>query len=276
MGVMENKCKTISLPHCSVDWEKRCTSDPVCTTIQKKVCDDVEKDVCVDHMDKVCTMTSVKVCRKVAIQEEVEDWPTKVEDWPTTKGEEVHVKNAVLDKIEDITDAKIDHIEAKALKVAQKGEVDGPHKVQKRAIWAQKEHFKNAGLDKIEDVIDAKVDHISAKVMAKMAKINSKLGRSRRHTEAHAEKKAAIKAAKAKFKPSPFGHKAHKGKQVAPALKVRFVKNCEDEPRQTCKKLPRKMCHKETVPVCTHEPRESCVEKETCKSWPKKNCEMVP
>merc|ERR1711874_818616 len=54
-----------------------------------------------------------------------------------------------------------------------------------------------------------------------------------------------------------------------------FIKSCEDEPRQTCKKLPRKMCHKETVPVCIHEPKESCVEKETCKSWPKKNCEMV-
>lgn len=251
--VMENKCKTISVPSCSVDWEKRCTTDPICTTVQRKVCSNVEKDVCVDHLDKVCTMTSVKVCRKVAVREEVEDWPTEVEDWPTAKEEvqvtnkakkavlkvakkgkqkrHAHFEHAVLDEIEEITDAKIDQIEAEVLKVAQKGEVHVPHK---RSVLAHAE--KKA---------------------------------------AHAEKKAAIKAAKAKFKASIFGHKAQKAKHASPALKVKFIKSCEDEPRQTCKKLPRKMCHKETVPVCIHEPKESCVEKETCKSWPKKNCEMV-
>ena len=45
------------------------------STVHKKVCNNVEKDVCVDEFDKVCTMTSVKVCRKVAVREEVEDWP---------------------------------------------------------------------------------------------------------------------------------------------------------------------------------------------------------
>jgi len=193
--VMENKCKTISVPSCSVDWEKRCTSDPICTTVQTKVCSDVEKDVCVEHMDKVCTMTSVKVCRKVAVREEVEDWPTtEVEDWPATKGkgEKGHVKNkakkahfksADLDKIEDITDAKIDHIEAKAAKGAQKGakgaqkgEVDDvPHKVHKRSVLGQKEDFKHAVMDKIEDITDAKVDHIEAKVMEKNGKIRVKV-----------------------------------------------------------------------------------------------------
>jgi len=258
--VMENKCKTISVPSCSVDWEKRCTKDPICTTVQKKVCGNVEKDVCVEHLDKVCTTTTVKVCRKVAIQEKIEDWPTTKEDWPTTKAkgeggllaQKANFKNAALDQIEAITDAGIDQLKAKVMA-----------KIVKRDVAALA-NFKNAALDQIEAITDTGIDQLEAKVMAKIVK---------RDVAALAEKKAAIKAAKAKFKASLFGDKAKE--HVAPTLKVKFVKKCEDEPRQTCKKLPRNVCHKETVPVCHHEPKESCVEKETCKSWPKKNCEMV-
>jgi len=267
---LENKCKTISVPSCSVDWEKRCTTHPICTTVERKVCANVEKDVCVDHMDKVCTMTSVKVCRKTAVREEVEDWPkevedwpTEVEDWPTTKGADVKVishkaqkanfKNALLDKIEEHTDAKFDHIKSKIVKrdIAELFEMKG----EEGDVVAD-----------FEDMTDTEVDHIKSKIVKRdLAKLFS----------AKAEKKAAIKAAKAQFKATLFGHKAYKAKPAAPTLKVKWVKSCIDEPRKTCTKLPRKICHKETVPVCTREPEESCVEKESCKSWPTKNCEMV-
>ena len=65
--VFEDKCKTISIPKCTIDWEKRCTSTPDCTTIEAKSCTEVEKDVCVTHMDKTCTMSTLNVCRKVSV-----------------------------------------------------------------------------------------------------------------------------------------------------------------------------------------------------------------
>merc|ERR1712212_566775 len=238
--IMENKCKTISVPSCSIDWEQRCTSDPICTTVQRKQCNNVEKDVCVEHMDKICTMSMVKVCRKTAVRGEVEDVP---ED-----EEEVHVK--------------------------AKGVSHNVHKSK----------FKHGILDKIEEHTDKKVDHIAEKLMGLKTKgdahVASKGHIVKRHTDewqaAKAEKKAAIKAVKAQFKAAVWGHKGKdKGKHVGPSMKLKFVKTCEEEPRKTCKSLPRTVCHKETVPVCTREPEESCVEKETCKSWPKKNCEMV-
>jgi hypothetical protein len=236
--VLENKCKTISVPSCSVDWEQRCTNKPVCSTVHKKVCNNVEKDVCVDEFDKVCTMTSVKVCRKVAVREEVEDWP---EEEPIVhvkgKGEKGHFKNVLLDKIEDKTNKKIDAI-------ASKLEKKGKAKIVKRhiaEIKAAKAEKKNAFLDKIEEKTNQKIMSIASKLEGKFTKGKGK------------------------------GFKAKGG---AP-IKVRYVKSCEDEPRKTCKTLPRQICHKESVPVCTHEPEESCVEKESCTSWPKKNCEMV-
>merc|ERR1712113_711397 len=183
--VLENKCKTISVPSCSVDWEQRCTNKPLCSTVHKKVCNNVEKDVCVDEF--------VKVCRKVAVREEIEDFP-EVE--PV-----VHVKG--------------------------KGE---------------KGHFKNAILDKIEEKTNMKIDSIEAKLAPLQAKLAGKF----------------------------FKGKGVKAKGGVP-IKVKYVKSCEDEPRKTCKTLPRQVCHKESVPICTHEPEESCVEKEICKSWPKKN-----
>merc|ERR1712142_1322020 len=110
----------------------------------------------------------------------------------------------------------------------------------------------------------------------------------KRHTDeyqaAKDKKKAAIKAAKAQFKAAVWGKgnkgkdKGDKGKNKAkagPTLKTKFVKTCDVEPRQTCKIVPRNICHKEVVPVCTKEPVESCYDKEHCKSWPIKNCEMV-
>jgi len=222
--VLENKCKTISVPSCSVDWEQRCTNKPVCSTIHKKVCNNVEKDVCVDEFDKVCTMTKVKVCRKVAVREEVEDWP---EEEPVIhvkgKGEKGHFKNV-------------------ASKLMGKLEKKEKAKIVKRHIAdkkADKVHFINSKLDKIEEKTNMKIESVASKLMGKFTK-----------------------------------GKGVKAKGGAP-IKVKYVKSCEDEPRKTCKTLPRQICHKESVPVCTSEPEESCVEKESCKSWPKKNCEMV-
>merc|ERR1711962_1951873 len=258
--VLENKCKTISVPSCSVDWEQRCTNKPLCSTVHKKVCNNVEKDVCVDEFDKVCTMTSVKVCRKVAVREEVD-----LEDFPEVepvvhvkgKGEKGLFKNAILDKIEEKTNMKIDSIEAKLLKKREKGEKGkivkrhtADKKAQKKAAKAEKKaakaHKINSFLDKIEEKTNKKFDSIASK----LAPLQSKLA--------------------GKF----FKGKGVKAKGGLP-IKVKYVKSCEDEPRKTCKTLPRQICHKESVPVCTHESEESCVEKEICKSWPKKNCEMV-
>merc|ERR1712113_1338689 len=256
--VLENKCKTISVPSCSVDWEQRCHNKPICSTVHKKVCNNVEKDVCVDEFDKVCTMTSVKVCRKVAVREEVD-----LEDFPEVepvvhvkgKGEKGHFKNAILDKIEEKTNMKIDSIEAKLLRKREKGEKGkivkrhtADKKVEKKAAKAEKKaakaHKINSFLDKIEEKTNKKFDSIASK----LAPLQSKLA--------------------GKF----FKGKGVKAKGGLP-IKVKYVKSCEDEPRKTCKTLPRQICHKESVPVCTHEPEESCVEKEICKSWPKKNCE---
>ena len=39
--VFEDKCKTISVPKCTIDWEKRCTSTQDCTTIDAKSCTEV-------------------------------------------------------------------------------------------------------------------------------------------------------------------------------------------------------------------------------------------
>ena len=61
-------------------------------------------------------------------------------------------------------------------------------------------------------------------------------------------------------------------KAAVPAIRVRYEKSCQDEPRKTCTQTPRQECHKEVVPLCKSEPREICVPKEKCKSWPKKNC----
>ena len=60
--------------------------------------------------------------------------------------------------------------------------------------------------------------------------------------------------------------------KAAVPIRVRYVKTCQDEPRKICSKTPRQECHKEVVPLCKFEPRETCVPKEKCKSWPKKNC----
>ena len=64
----------------------------------------------------------------------------------------------------------------------------------------------------------------------------------------------------------------HHVKAAAPTIRVRYVKTCQDEPRKICSQTPRQECHKEVVPLCKFEPRETCVPKEKCKSWPKKNC----
>ena len=61
-------------------------------------------------------------------------------------------------------------------------------------------------------------------------------------------------------------------KAVVPTIRVKYVKTCQDEPRKICSQTPRQECHKEVVPLCKVEPRETCVPKEKCKSWPKKNC----
>jgi len=303
--IMENKCKTISVPSCSIDWEQRCTSDPICTTVQRKQCNNVEKDVCVEHMDKICTMSMVKVCRKTAVRGEVEDGPEDEEEVHVkAKGKgvshNVHnkskFKHGILDKIEEHTDKKVDHIAEKLMglktkgdaHVASKGHIVKRHTDEWQAAGVShnvhKAKFKHGILDKIEEHTDKKVDHIAEKLMGLKTKgdahVASKGHIVKRHTDewqaAKAEKKAAIKAAKAQFKAAVWGHKGKdKGKHVGPSMKLKFVKTCEEEPRKTCKSLPRTVCHKETVPVCTREPEESCVEKETCKSWPKKNCEMV-
>ena len=64
-------------------------------------------------------------------------------------------------------------------------------------------------------------------------------------------------------------------KAAVPTLRVRYQKTCQDEPRQVCTQTPRQECHKEVVPLCKFEPRETCVAKEKCKSWPKKNCGKI-
>jgi len=99
---------------------------------------------------------------------------------------------------------------------------------------------------------------------------------------AKAQFKATTKALiHAKFNKGPKGDKGAKGlkghhvKAAVPTIRVRYEKSCQDEPRKFCTQTPRQECHKEVVPLCKSEPRETCVPKEKCKSWPKKNCGMV-
>jgi len=97
--------------------------------------------------------------------------------------------------------------------------------------------------------------------------------------------KAQYKDAKAQFKATTkalFHAKLNKGpkgekglKASAPTIRVRYEKSCQDEPRKVCTNTPRQVCHKENVPLCKSEPRETCVQREKCKSWPTKNCGMV-
>ena len=68
------------------------------------------------------------------------------------------------------------------------------------------------------------------------------------------------------------GFKGHHVKAAVPIIRIRYEKLCQDEPRKICTQTPRQECHKEVVPLCKSEPRETCVPKEKCKSWPKKNC----
>lgn len=94
--------------------------------------------------------------------------------------------------------------------------------------------------------------------------------------EAKAQFKATTKALiHAKFNKGPKASKGHHVKATVPTIRVRYVKTCQDEPRKICSQTPRQECHKEVVPLCKVEPRETCVPKEKCKSWPKKNCGMV-
>jgi hypothetical protein len=97
--------------------------------------------------------------------------------------------------------------------------------------------------------------------------------------EAKAQFKATTKALiHAKFNKGPKARKGDKGhhvKAAVPTIRVKYVKTCQDEPRKICSQTPRQECHKEVVPLCKFEPRETCVPKEKCKSWPKKNCGMV-
>jgi len=87
--------------------------------------------------------------------------------------------------------------------------------------------------------------------------------------------KALIHAKFNKGSKASKGLKGHHVKAAVPTIRVRYEKSCTDEPRKTCTQTPRQECHKEVVPLCKTEPRETCVPKEKCKSWPKKNCGMI-
>merc|ERR1719474_1544885 len=124
-------------------------------------------------------MTSVKVCRKVAVREEVD-----LEDFPEVepvihvkgKGEKGHFKNAILDKIEEKTNMKIDSIEEKLAPLqakldgkfrekGEKGKIVKRHTADKKAEKkAAKAHKINSFLDKIEEKTNKKFDSIASKL----------------------------------------------------------------------------------------------------------------